>query len=82
MVAFVWAVINGAIAFLQAWVLSPLTRVSLVVVKGVLPLILDPLSLILKAIAEGCSGGGCTCDGLSTALQTQRVAAFRQKLEV
>ena len=86
-VAFLWAVINGAVAFLQAWVLSPLTRVSLVIVKGVLPLILDPLSLILKACAEGCGGGGCTCAGLTAALQPygglqSRVAAFQQKLEV
>ena len=58
MVAFAWAVINGAVAFLQAWFVSPLTRVSLVIVKGVLPLVLDPLSLILKACAQGCCGGG------------------------
>ena len=60
LVTFLWAVINGIVAFLQAWVISPLTRVSLVVVKGILPLILDPLSLLLKACAQGCCGaGGC-----------------------
>lgn len=83
-IAFLWAVINGTIAFLQAWVISPLTRVSLVVVKGILPLILDPLSLILKACAEGCGGGGC--NWISSAMQQggglQRAAAFQQKLEV
>ena len=82
-IAFLWAVINGTIAFLQAWVISPLTRVSLVVIKGVLPLILDPLSLILKACAEGCGGGGCSW--ISSAMQQgglQRAAAFQQKLEV
>lgn len=87
LVAFVWALINGVVAFLQAWVLSPLTRVSLVVVKGVLPLILDPLSLILKSCAEGCAGGGCDCNWLSSAMQQRqglqsRVAAFQQNLEV
>jgi hypothetical protein len=83
-IAFLWALINGVVAFLQAWVLSPLTRVSLVVIKGVLPIILDPLSLILKACVEGCGGGGCNCDLLSSAVQKRggAAAAFRQNLEV
>ena len=85
LVAFLWAVINGVVAYLQAWVLSPLTRVSLVIVKGVLPIVLDPLSLLLKACAEGCSGAG-GCAGMTAGQQLQgglqRVAAFRQNLEV
>lgn len=58
LIAFGWAVINASAAFLQAWVVSPLTRVSLVILKGILPLILEPTSLILKACAAGCCGGG------------------------
>ena len=76
LVAFLWALINGLVAFLQAWVLSPLTRVSLVIVKGILPIILDPLSLILKACANGCSGGGC--GGCAGAEGLQRLAGVQE----
>ena len=80
MVAFIWALINGVVAFFQAWVFSPLTRVSLVIVKGVLPLILDPLSLLLKACAEGCCGaGGAGMAGVGGGFQ--KLAALRQTFQ-
>ena len=57
---FLWAVINGTVSFLQSWCVSPLLRVSLVLVKGihVLPIVLDPLSLILKVLVDACRGPG------------------------
>lgn len=54
--ALIWGILNGAVAFLQTWILSPLLRVSLVLVKGIMPMILDPLSLILKAVGDGLRG--------------------------
>ena len=61
---FIWGILNGVTAFLQAWCISPLLRVSLILVKGVMPLILDPLSLLLKAYADACRPGG----GIGTAI--------------
>lgn len=55
---FLWAVINGTVSFVQSWCVSPLLRVSLVLVKGILPIILDPRSLILKALVDACRGPG------------------------
>lgn len=56
----VWAVINGIVAFFQTWCISPLTRVMLVIVRGLLPLILEPLGMLIKmymAIRGGGVGG-------------------------
>ena len=63
LLAFIWGICNGVVAFLQAWIISPLLRVSLIVVKGTMPIILDPLSLLLKACVAACRGAG----GLGTA---------------
>ena len=55
--AIAWALINAVVAFLQTWFLSPLLRVSLVVVRGFLPIILEPLGMLMKVCA-----GACGCD--------------------
>ena len=54
--ATIWGVINGLVAFFQTWCLSPLLRISSVMVKGFLPIILDPISLILKVAHDACRG--------------------------
>ena len=54
----IWGILNGMTAFLQAWILSPLLRVSLIIVKGIMPLVLDPLTLLMKAYADACRGPG------------------------
>ena len=66
--AFLWAVVNGIVSFVQSWCVSPLLRVSLVLVKGILPIILEPLSLILKALMDACRGpniGGLVSGAMS-----------------
>lgn len=62
-----WGIVNALIAFLQAWFLSPLMRVSLVVVRGVFPLVLEPCSMCLKACVAAFTGGaGFSGAGLPT----------------
>ena len=64
LLAFIWGICNGVVAFLQAWIISPLLRVSLIVVKGIMPIILDPLSLLMKAYVDACRGPGGAVAGL------------------
>lgn len=69
LLALIWGILNGLVAFLQTWFVSPLLRVSLVLVKGLMPMILDPLSLILKAFYDACKGmspGGLMAGAMQT----------------
>ena len=50
--AIVWGCFNSFTAFLQTWIISPLLRVSIVLVKGLLPMILEPTTMILKAAMD------------------------------
>ena len=53
----VWALINAIVAFIQTWCISPLTRVSLVLVRGLLPIVLEPLGMLIKMYTAARGGG-------------------------
>lgn len=54
----IWGLINAVVAFFQTYCLSPATRVSLVIIRGLLPLIIEPMALIMKGLGNGNGGGG------------------------
>ena len=52
-----WGVLNAATAFFQTWFISPSLRVSLVIVKGFLPLVLEPMGMCMKTLCVAMGAG-------------------------
>ena len=61
--ACVWGIINGLVAFLQAWFISPASRILLVLLGGLCPIICEPLRIFLKL----CVDARAACGGLGGA---------------
>ena len=57
MLTVIWGVVNAATAFFQTWFISPLLRVSLVIVKGFLPIVLEPLGMCMKTMCVAMGAG-------------------------
>ena len=52
--AFLWGITNGCIAFLQTWFISPCLRVLLVLLGGLLPIITEPIRICVSACCDAC----------------------------
>ena len=57
MLTVVWGVVNATTAIFQTWFISPSLRVSLVIVKGFLPLVLEPMGMCMKTLCVAMGAG-------------------------
>ena len=62
LLACLWGIINGCVAFIQTWYISPCLRVFMVLFKGLLPLITEPIRICSGACCAHKGGAGSTFD--------------------
>ena len=60
LLAALWGVINGCVAFIQTWYISPCTRIFMVLFKGLLPLITEPIRICSTACCGARGAAGIT----------------------
>ena len=50
--AFIWAVINGIMAFIHVWIWGPALKLSLLWIYAVIPLVTEPLRAIFTPLVD------------------------------